>query len=389
MREHKTPTVIITRFKKIVLFGLLPVLILIIIITGTAGYTAYSMQNFTKKMSAYHYGLNLPNSIDVIESVRIGGIDQGISIRGYNKDAPILLFLHGGPGSHMIRFEHEVASMWEEYFTVVFWDQRGAGKSYHPTSEIGETMIVEQMLEDTSEMIDYLRNRFNRKKIFVAGHSWGSVLGIHMAKQHPDWLYAYVGIGQVVNSAESKQKTAGMLLELFEENGDRDGVQTLKTMVPFSDPDISVETYYKNWSVVQRMLVPFGLNEYHQMRDPDKIQLFLLSTLLSSSTVSLTEIYRDIFSDDNPSTLASLREGVRQTDIPTQVGFDFDVPIFFVSGKYDWQVHYKLSTEYFDRINAPYKEILILDNSAHVPYIDEPGRFLNFMVNRVLPAASF
>jgi pimeloyl-ACP methyl ester carboxylesterase len=99
-------------------------------------------------------------------------------------------------------------------------------------------------------------------------------------------------------------------------------------------------------------------------------------------------MYRDVFSDDNPSRLPSFLEGVRQTDIPAQVGYEFEVPIFFVSGKHDWQVHYEMSADYFEQISAPHKEMLMLENSAHAAYIDEPGRFFNFLVNKVLPFAS-
>jgi pimeloyl-ACP methyl ester carboxylesterase len=177
-------------------------------------------------------------------------------------------------------------------------------------------------------------------------------------------------------------------LELLEENGDYNGVKTLKAMASFTDPDLPVETYYKNWSRVLRMLVPFGLNEFHRKKNADMIQFFLLSTLLKSHTVSWSEMYRDVFADDNPSRLPSLLEGVRQTDIPAQVGDGFEVPIFFVCGRYDWQVHYEISAGYFEQITAPHKEMLMLENSAHSIYVDGPGRFFNFLVNKVLPFAS-
>lgn len=380
---------ILTWFKRITLFTLIPLFLIVTIISVTSGLTTYSIVNLMKKASNYQYRLTLPDSINVLEPANINGVNQWISIRAHNKNSPILLFIHGGPGFHLIRLEHEIASQWEEYFTVVFWDQRGAGKSYYPTTDIADTMTTEQMLDDTSEMIAYLRKRFNREKIFIAGHSWGSVLGIHMAKRHPDWLYAYLGISQVVHSAKSKQKTTEMLLELLKESNDQEGVETLKAIRPFTDPDLPVKTYYKNWKQVQRMLIPFGLNEFHQKDNSNMIQLFMLSALLRSHTISISEIYREIFSDDNPSTLPLLKEGVRRTDIPKQVGYKFEVPIFFVIGKHDWQVYHEMSSDYFNQISSPHKEILLLENSAHIPFIDEPGRFYNFLINRVLPATSY
>ena len=373
--------------KRIIFFVLVPLLVLSIILALTIGGTVYYTVNFFKDTSAYLHRLSLPNSIDVLEPVEIGGIKQWVSIRGYNKDAPILLFLHGGPGYNMIRIEPVIASQWEEYFTVVFWDQRGCGKSYYTTEEIGKTMTVEQLLDDTSEMIAYLRKRFNREKIFVLGHSWGSYLGISMAKLHPDWLYAYIGAGQVVNSLESKQETFNQLLTLLEEKGDQVGIEKLNGMVPFPDQDMSIDIYYKHWGKLQRMLTPFGLNEFHQKNNSDMIQLFLLATLLSSHTTSLSEMYRDIFSKDQPSKLPSLMEGVRKIDVPKQIGYKFDVPVFIICGKYDWQVYYQMSINYFQKIKAPYKEMMLMENSAHVMMVDEPGRFFNFLVDKVLPYA--
>lgn len=384
-RSHmNTHTIVFTWIKRTILFGLISVLVLVV----TIGVTIYLTLTFYKEMSAYRHRIELPNSIDVLEPIKIGGIDQWISIRGHNRDAPILLYLHGGPGFHMIRFAHEFAGPWEEFFTVVFWDQRGAGKSYYTTAQIGDAMSVDRMLDDTSEVIDYLRARFNRKKIFVVGQSWGSILGIHMAKRHPDWLYAYVGVGQQVNSVEGRRTTYHQLLKLLEEKGDQAGIETLKNMAPYPDAHIPVETYYRHWNQVQRIMTPLGINEWHQKTDSVKAQLLMLSILLRSHTISFSELYRDVFSDDHPSTLPSFKQGVLQTDIPAQVGYEFEVPIFFVSGKHDWQVYYQMSADYFEQINAPYKEMLLLENSAHLVVVEEPGRFLNFLVNWVLPFAS-
>jgi len=369
--------------RRVILFGLFSVFVL----TVTIGVTIYFTLTFYKKMSAYRHRIELPNAIDVLEPIKIGGIDQWVSIRGHNQDAPILLYLHGGPGFHMIRFAHEFAGPWEEFFTVVFWDQRGAGKSYYPTAQIGDTMSVDRILADTSEMIDYLRIRFKRKKIFLVGQSWGSILGIHMAKQHPDWLYAYVGIGQQVNSVEGRRTAYHQLLGLLEKKGDQTGIETLKNMAPYPDANIPVETYYRHWGQVQRIMTPLGINEWHQKTDSVKTQFLMLSMLLRSHTISFSELYRDVFSTDHPSTLSSFKQGILQTDIPAQVGYEFEVPIFFASGKHDWQVYHQMSADYFEQINAPYKKMLLLENSAHLVVVEEPGRFLNFLVTWVLPFA--
>src|SRR5579862_547648 len=121
-----------------------------------------------------------PNGIESLEPVRIGGIDQWIEVRGQDVNNPILLFIHGGPGIAFMPLSGSFQGPWEKYFTVVQWDQRGAGKTYTSNDEELQrrTMNIPQMEEDTLEVANYLRTRFKRDKIFVIGHSWGSVLGL-------------------------------------------------------------------------------------------------------------------------------------------------------------------------------------------------------------------
>lgn len=369
--------------KRVVLLGIIP----LIIITITAGTTFYYTLSFFKDMSAYYRTIDLPNSIDVLESVEIGGINQGISIRGHNKDAPILLYLHGGPGYNTIRFSHEFTGPWEEYFTVVVWDRRGSGKSYYTSAQIGDTMTVPQMLDDTAEMIEYLRKRFKQDKIFLMGHSWGSALGIQMAKQHPEWIYGYIGIGQIVNQAESRRLSYEYTLDLLRKKDDTAGIKELEDMAPYPDNSMPVEQYYKNWGVMQEYLNTLGIGDWHQKTDSTKYQLFMLSVLLRSHTISLSEIYCDLFSDDKPSMLPSLKEGVRQTNIPEQNGYEYEVPVFFILGQNDWVANHQLAIDYYEQIKAPHKDMLLLENSSHMMFVEEPGRIVNFLANDVLPYA--
>src|SRR3984885_9890963 len=134
--------------------------------------------------------------------VKINGIDQWLSIRGRDKDNPVLLYLHGGPGAPFMPLSWTVESPWEDYFTVVQWDQRGAGKTYasNDPKVVEPSMTIPQMTSDTAEVVRYLRERLHKRKIIVVGHSLGSVLGVAPAQQHPEWMYAYVVVGQYVSS---------------------------------------------------------------------------------------------------------------------------------------------------------------------------------------------
>ncbi|HET6463075.1 MAG TPA: alpha/beta hydrolase, partial [Candidatus Krumholzibacteria bacterium] len=77
-----------------------------------------------------------PGGIDELKTVEIGGIQQWISVRGDNPSNPILLFVHGGPGSPMMPLAWTFQRPWEEFFTVVQWDQRGAGKTFESAKQL-------------------------------------------------------------------------------------------------------------------------------------------------------------------------------------------------------------------------------------------------------------
>src|SRR5271165_2127530 len=139
-----------------------------------------------------------PNGIERLEIVRIGGIDQWVSVRGTDRRNPVLLYIHGGPGYVSIPMSWWFSRGLEEYFTIVQWDQRAAGKTYLLTdpAKIASTLTTERMISDIEEMAAWARHEFGKEKIFVLGHSYGSFLGLQFAQRHPERLYAYIGVCQ-------------------------------------------------------------------------------------------------------------------------------------------------------------------------------------------------
>src|SRR5262249_34089654 len=142
-----------------------------------------------------------PGGVEQLEKVQIGGIDQWVSIRGADRRNPVLLYIHGGPGYVSIPMSWWFTRGLEEYFTVVQWDQRAAGKTFLLTdpAKIASTVTTEQMIGDVEEMAGWVRREFGKDKIFVLGHSYGSFLGLQVAQRHPEWLYAYIGVCQSIN----------------------------------------------------------------------------------------------------------------------------------------------------------------------------------------------
>ena len=167
--------------------------------------------------------------------VQINGIPQYLSIRGRDLRNPILLFIHGGPASPEMPADYTYQSPWEDYFTVVQWDQRGTGKTYVASdpAKIADTLTVRQMTSDTFEVVQYLRTRFRKQKIFVMGHSWGTVLGAAVAHEHPEWLYAYIGVGQVANMQRSEALGFDFALKNAQADHNEEAVKDLESLAPY------------------------------------------------------------------------------------------------------------------------------------------------------------
>jgi pimeloyl-ACP methyl ester carboxylesterase len=149
-------------------------------------------------------GKTLAGSLSEKIHVEINGMEQGMFIKSKNIHNPVLLFLHGGPGMPEYWLTQRYPTGLEDHFTVVWWEQRGAGLSYNP--EIPpETMTAEQFIADTLAVTRYLLNRFSQEKIYLMGHSWGSYIGIQAAAQAPELYHAYIGMGQISYQLQSEQ----------------------------------------------------------------------------------------------------------------------------------------------------------------------------------------
>ena len=152
-----------------------------------------------------------------LEQVTLGGDPQWISIRGWDMRSPIILFLHGGPGSPEIPLTRYYLCDLEQHFVFVNWDQRGAGKSY-PAGK-PEKMSIDRFVEDTRELTEYLEKRFHQKKIYVLGHSWGTLLGVLTVTRYPDLYYAYGGIGQYVEGEANERLAYSYTMAKARETG--------------------------------------------------------------------------------------------------------------------------------------------------------------------------
>ena len=319
-----------------------------------------------------------PNGIERNENVRIGGIDQFVSIRGADRRNPVLLIIHGGPGFPTMPMAWWSTHGLEEYFTVVHWDQRGAGKTYliNDPKAVAPTMKPERFVDDTEELVAWLRKDLAKQKIFVLGTSWGSYVGLEFARRRPEWLHAYIGMGQATNSPESERRGYAFALAAARKAGNAQAIADLESIAPYAAPgrpiplkDIQRE---RKWSDFYG-----GIMAYRQHQDD--------SIVGRLSPDYSDEEARRLY-DGNGFSEGFLLSGVLSLDFTNVT--KLDCPLVIFAGRHDRTVNSTVAKDWFDRVRAPSKQFVWFENSAHEIMIEEPGKLLLTLVEKVRPIAA-
>ena len=320
------------------------------------------------------WGKTIPESIAYLERFMLGGVEQGMLIRGINVDNPVLLYLHGGPGTSelgMVR-QYNMPAL-EKHFTVVVWDQRGAGMSYATRSpESG--MTVEQFVADVHDLTLMLCQRFGKSKIYLVGHSWGSALGLLTVQRYPDLYYAYVGVGQVVNMREGERLSYAWASEQAAQAGDTRSIKKLKAI----GPPPYLDDFRSKLMTKRSILGKYG-GEVHGNRNGGTF--ILLRALLRSSEYSWTDrinVFRGVFAN-----MRLMWPKILDIDLMAQVP-ELEVPIYFLEGRYDHEVPATLAERYFEMLRAPRKKLIWFEQSEHFVNTEEAERFNRFFIDRLL-----
>jgi pimeloyl-ACP methyl ester carboxylesterase len=317
-----------------------------------------------------------PDGLDQQQKVRIGGIDQWIAIRGRHRDAPILLFLHGGPGFTSLPARYYYQAQWEEYFNVVHWDQRGAGKTYalNDAKRVSPSMTIDRMLDDAEEVASYLRKTYGRQKIVLVGHSWGSVLGVKLAQRHPDWFYAYVGMGEVVDMPRSEAMGYAATLQAARDDGNKQAIAELESMAPFPDPASPSRTL-ANLEKERHWLTYYNGYTW-RAGDGHDGEVAQLSPDYSAAELSARLQGMDF-------SLGTLWEQLSKVSFTHAT--HFDCPVIFMQGRHDWNTSATLLGEWFKTVDAPSKKLVWFEDSGHLPFEEESGKVFVHLVQDVLP----
>ena len=306
----------------------------------------------------------------------INGVEQGMFIQSKNIHNPVLLFVHGGPGMPEYWLTQRYPSGLEEHFTVVWWEQRGAGLSYYPDIP-SETMTAEQFVADTLEVTRYLIERFGQEKIYLMGHSWGSYIGIQAAAQAPELYYAYIGMGQITYQLQSEQLAYEYALAQYKAIGDTRMVRKLEA----APPTMTVPLPAEYEALRDAYMHGAGIGTTHEMSSVIT-GIFLPSwqfrgyTLAEKFNLWRGKVY-------SRSREFGLWETMLATDLTQQVT-ELDIPIYFFHGQYDYTCAYPLAGAYFDQLQAPLKGFYTFEHSAHTPLFEEPEKALNILLEDVL-----
>jgi proline iminopeptidase len=318
-----------------------------------------------------------PGGIDELKAVEIGGIEQWIDVRGNDPANPLLLFIHGGPGSPMMPVSWTFQRPWEDFFTVVQWDQRGAGKTFSAAGRRPDPALsIEQMQADAEQLIELLRRTYGKDKIFLMGHSWGSILGVRIARHRPEWLHAYIGVGQVVNGLRNEAVSYRETLAQAEAAGDTAAISELRAIAPY--PHMDGPTPLVKILLERKWVIALG-GMFYGRTEYDESRLRAMSPAYSDYDVESAEL----------GELSSLEALLPQA---AAVNFDdttvFECPVFFFAGAQDRTTPTSILVDYYGRIRAPVKDLFVIDHAAHYVVNEAPGEVLIDLVLHVLPLAS-
>ncbi|MBQ0734210.1 alpha/beta fold hydrolase [Aquimarina celericrescens] len=354
---------------RIIFFGLTICLIALFIIFYI--YSPGKPQSFLDEN-----GNPIENSISIIEKISIGDVSQHLIIRGVDTRNPVLLFIHGGPGFPEFTIFKESNTNLEKEFVVVYWEQRGAGKSM--SNNIPDSsMNLEQFIQDTSDVSEYIKKRFNRQKIHLMGHSWGSLVGILTAHRYPQHFNSYVGIGQIVKQYEGEQISLDWIKNEARKRKDN---RALKKIVKIDIPDSLADgKIWLDYLMRQRAYV----QKYGGGMDREKTNIWTYTVKLITKTKEYTLKEKLNFIKGNPYSVKRLWPDVVQTNLFNEID-SIAIPIYFMHGVHDYQVPYSLAKKFYTKVNAPKKTFISFNNSAHAPFLDETEKFNATIIEKIL-----
>ena len=309
--------------------------------------------------------------------IPVNGDSQNIHIRSTNPENPVLLFVHGGPG---VCDRSWVMPMQSQYladrFIIVCWDQRMAGKNYR-SSKASADMTLDQQVEDMHDVVLYLVNRFHQDKIYIVGHSWGSILSCLYLPKYPENIKAYVGMGQFINGPLNEKISYDFVVDYAKEHND---TKALKDLAAIGEPVDGMYAGGLDALMVQRnYMTKFGGGSW---KEKENIFKSVLVPFFTSGEYSLIpDLYR--YYKGTFYCLEKLWPQVVKLKFDETVK-KLDVPVYLFQGDHDQNTPTPLAKDWFDRLETPYKEYVPFHESAHSPIKEEPELWGKTLVEKLL-----
>lgn len=318
-----------------------------------------------------------PNGLQESYQVEVGGVQHAVYVRGKDKANPIILFVHGGPASPLSPVMWTFQGTMEEYFTFVNYDQRASGRTYtlNDTAQLGKTLFIDQYVTDAIALAEHVREKYGKRKLILMGHSWGTIISMKAALQRPDLFYAYVGIGQVINTVKNEEVSFAYALRVATEERNEEALKELTSIAPYpGDKPLTRERI-----VLARKWPQYygGLSAYRT----DSRQFFA-APLLSP------EYTRQEVSAINQGSLFTLEKVLPEF---LEVNFDgiksFPIPVFMFMGRHDYTTPSEPTAQWLAQVKAPKKQGIWFEHAAHLIPLEEPGKMLVSLLEHVRPLA--
>lgn len=319
---------------------------------------------------------SLDAPVDEKGFVRIGGIEQWVTVKGDRCDNPIILFISGGPGNPLSPYSDAMFGAWAKDFTLVQWDQRGAGMTYGRSPPAADAVLsIGQMRDDGTELAAYVAHRFGKRKVILWGSSWGSILGVHMVKAHPELFHAYLGTSQLVDFRENQRISYARLLALVRASDDAASLAVLEGVgePPWTDP--------RSFGKVRRVIRKYEA----KVTTPAPAVWWTPAAEYSTSKAQADYEAGEEYSFLNFVGLHG--DGMAsKVDLPA-LGTDFAIPMFFVEGAHDLLATPDVAERYYASLTAPQKHLVVLEHAGHDPNQDVVDAEYAILMERIRPLA--
>ncbi|MCX2682078.1 alpha/beta hydrolase [Galbibacter sp. EGI 63066] len=308
-----------------------------------------------------------PQNGDGIEEekfVTIGGIEQWITIKGHDKNNPVILYIHGGPGSPMSPYADTIFHDWKKDFTIVNWDQRGSGKTYGKNTPDkldadflkSNPLRLEQMIEDGVEVAGYLIDYLDQEKIILMGESWGSILAVKMLGENSELFRCYIGNSQIVNPSEDLKFAYQKIKEIATRENDQ---ESLKQLTEIGKPP------YDNGMTAGRL---FRIIKKYERKysSPVPQNWWNPSPDYDNKTDAKNRFEGDDYSffsfiGDQNLGIVGMSKKINLWESSTHL----KAPVHIFQGEHDILSPFEISKAYFDALQQPLKTYSFVKGAGH------------------------